>query len=290
MNTKLHLMLAVYALLVSGSFHVGHAITKDIDPVVLTFARFALGAAIFWVIAHFRYGVKMPGLRELSGYTLISLSLVGYFVAMFYALRYTTAVNTSMVYTLTPLFTAFFGAVILRERQTWPRIMMLCVTLIGCVWVISGGDVGVLMSLKFNRGDMLFLAGCVGMGLYPVLSKLFARGVPTPVLTFWTLLTGSIVLLLIANVDVVRTDWLALPLRVYLGLGYITVFTTAVTFFILQYVSMRMPVAKVMAYIYVIPVFSMLWSWLLGGSAVSMSMLAGAVTAICGMVFFLRSE
>jgi drug/metabolite transporter (DMT)-like permease len=49
------------------------------------------------------------------------------------------------------------------------------------------------------------------------------------------------------------TDWTGLPPVVYAGIFYLAVFTTAGTFFRVQFAAMRLPSGKVMAYVYLLP-------------------------------------
>lgn len=283
-----HILMIIYAVLVSLSFHVGHAITRDIEPVVLTFARFLLGSVLFGSFVLVKYEVKRPSISDLLRYTSISLSLVGYFLAMFYALRFTNPTNASVIYTIVPFMTAIFGLIFLKEFPKKDRMIVLLITMAGSAWVIVGGDYQKLFDMSLNKGDLIFLLGCTGMGLYPVLSKMLSRGEPTPVLTFWTLVTGAIVLGIAANVRVIEMDWINAPFRLYLGLGFITIFTTIVTFFIVQYTSQRMPVTKVMGYIYVIPVFVLIENLMLGHGFPEKSVIVGVIAVTVGTFYFMK--
>jgi len=281
--------MLIYVVIISFSFHVGHMITNDIEPVVLTFTRFALGGVLFGFFVFSKYGLSVPSPRDLLRYTVISLSLVGYFFAMFYALRYTTAVNAGLVFVTVPLFTTIFGAVALKESPGRAKVFVLIFTMFGSVWVLSDGSFSRLVTLSFNLGDWIFLAGCSLMGAYPVLSKMLSRGEPTPVMTLWTLITGAVVLGAMANVQVVQMNWADAPLRLYLGLIFITLFSTIVTFFIVQYASMKMPVSNVMAYIYVIPVFVMGEDIMLGGTFPPLTVWPGVAAVLTGLFFFMKS-
>ncbi len=44
--SKVHLLMFICAVLVSGSFPVGAAISRDLDPAVLTLIRFALASVL----------------------------------------------------------------------------------------------------------------------------------------------------------------------------------------------------------------------------------------------------
>ncbi|PLX66735.1 MAG: hypothetical protein C0603_11070 [Denitrovibrio sp.] len=284
-----HVLLIIYALLISISFHVGHSITNDIDPLVLTFVRFFIASIIFGTYVKVKYGIQKPSVKEFFSYMFISLSLVGYFYGMFHALRYTTPINVSIVYSTVPIFSTIYGAVFLKEFTSYRRVAVLIVVMFGAIWVISNGDINRLLALDFNKGDLMFLGASMCMGMYPILSKTFSRGLPIPVLTFWTLVTGTIVLAFAANIEIAKMDWINAPARLYAGVFYVTVFTTMLTFFIIQYASHKLHVSKVMAYNYIIPVFAIVENIILGKGLPSMSVLPGVLIVVSCTFFFMKS-
>ena len=91
----------VSSLLVSTSFPVAAAITSSLDPAVLTLIRFVAAALLFAPWVYFHHGLQCPVslLLRASG---ISLCLVSFFCCMFLALRYTSALHTSVIFALVP--------------------------------------------------------------------------------------------------------------------------------------------------------------------------------------------
>ena len=61
------------------------------------------------------------------------------------------------------------------------------------------------------------------------------------------------------------------------------VFTTAGTFFLLQFAALRLPAAKVLAYNYLTPTFVILYEGLLGHGWTSASVVAGALVTVLGL-------
>lgn len=259
-----HFLMTLYAVLVAGSFNVGHAITNYMDSSLLIFIRFFLASFFFGIYVFLNYRVKKPKLKEFLQYSSIGLVLVIYFIGMFEALKYTTPLNTGIIYTLVPMFSAFFGFLILREKTSFKKAVILLFAMCGALWVISKGDIYNILSLNFGKGDIIFIFACISMGLFSPFSKKFAGSVKTPVLTFWTLFTGTIMLFLVSYPKICEYNWKSFPLELGIGLLYLVFLTTIATFFIVQYCSAKMEVGKVMSYIYVIPVFVVLIDLFLG--------------------------
>ena len=73
-------------------------------------------------------------------------------------------------------------------------------------------------------------------------------------------------------------------------LGYIAVFASAATFVLLQYASLRLPSAKVMAYTYLTPSWVIGWEILLGRGAPPALVLVGVVLTVVALVLLLQED
>ena len=71
--------------------------------------------------------------------------------------------------------------------------------------------------------------------------------------TFWTLVATTLWIVVVGTPDIVATAWLELPSIVWWAIGYLSIFTTAITFFLVQFASMRLPATKVLSYGYLTP-------------------------------------
>jgi drug/metabolite transporter (DMT)-like permease len=193
----LHLLMLVAAALVSTSFTVGKAIAAGLDPLLLTLVRFVLASLLFLPLVVRQNGLAKPSLRDLGRYSIISGALVVFFWLMFVALRSTTALNTSVIFTLVPGISGMYSAVVLWERLGRYRLIALALAMTGALWVIFQGDLNKLLALELGRGDLIFFVGCLFMAAYTPLVKLLHRGESMVVMTFWVMVTGSFWLLLL---------------------------------------------------------------------------------------------
>jgi drug/metabolite transporter (DMT)-like permease len=279
-------LMTLYSILVAGSFSVGHRITIYMDSDLLIFIRFFLATVLFGIYTGFKYRLTLPSLKDFIRYSTISTTLVAYFIGMFEALKYTTPLNTGIIYTLVPLFSAVFGFFILKEKTGFRKIIILLFAMAGALWVICDGNLNKLAGLKFGKGDFIFFFACISMGFFSPLSKKFKGNDKTPVLTFWTLATGTLILFFISNRKIFDYDWGKFPVELGAGLFYLVVFTTMLTFFIVQYSSARMDVGKVMSYIYLIPVFVVVIEFFSGKGLPPLIVLPGVITAgVCTFLF-----
>lgn len=248
-----HALMLLATVLIATSFPVGAAITDGLDSVVLTLLRFVLATVLFAPYVVARHGLTLPSPSDLARYGLLSALLVTFFWCMFAALRLTSPLNTAAIFALTPVLTALIAAVLLRERLSGPARVALPFGTVGAVWIVFRGDLEALLALRLGAGDALFFAGTVALAAYGALIKRLHRGEPMARMTFWTLATGSVWLALLSLPRLPEVAWSAVPVPVYAGIAYLALFTTLVTFFILQWATTVIGPTKVMAYTFLNP-------------------------------------
>ncbi len=287
--TTIHLLMVLCALLVSTSFTVGKAISTGLDPAVLTLIRFVIATIILFPYVKIRHGLTVRWLT-IRHCIIISLSLVVFFWCMFLSLRYTTALNTSIIFTLVPSIAGFYAIFMVGERLTADKLIALVCGMTGAVWVIFHGDISLFLVMDWNKGDLIFLAGCFAMGLYTPLLRLLHRGEPMVILTFWILVTGSGWLLLLAGPRLAAVNWADVPVNVWFGVAYLALFTTVISFFITQVAIPYIGPTRVMAYSYLYPALVLLLDVILGNGWPGGRVVPGVLVVLMAMYVIQRSE
>jgi drug/metabolite transporter (DMT)-like permease len=209
---------------------------------------------------------------------------------MFLSLRYTSALNTSVIFALVPSISGIYALILIGERLRREQLLALACGLIGVVWVIFRGDVGQLFAMEWNKGDLIFLGGCFAMGLYTPLVKILHRGESMAIMTFWVLVTGSLWLLLFAGSKLTTVDWTLVPAFAWLGVVYLAVFTTIITFFLTQYAVPYLGPTKVMAYSYLYPGLVLVIDLLLGHGLPPPRVIPGVLVVLVAMIFLQRAK
>lgn len=285
-----HAAMIGATLLVATSFPVGAAITHGLDSVVLTLLRFALAAVLFLPIIVWRYGFHLPGPRDLLRYSLLSACLVGFFWGMFVALRFTSPLNTAAIFALTPVLTALLARAVLGARLGKAARVALPLGMLGALWVVFRGDIRALLALDLGKGDAIFFAATLAMAFYSPLIKRLHKGEPMAQMTFWTLVTGSGWLLLLAAPRLSEVEWHAVSPSVYAGIAYLAVLTTLITFFTIQWCTTVIGPTKVMSYTYLNPLLVALITLALGAPALPWIIYPGFALTIAATVVLQRDR
>ncbi|MEW6519300.1 MAG: DMT family transporter [Thermodesulfobacteriota bacterium] len=283
-----HSLMLLASIIVSSSFTVGAAITRGLDPAVLILVRYVLAVLFFAPVLVLRHGFTLPPLRQLYGYSAISAATVGFFWCMFESLRYTSALNTSVIFTLVPGISGIYSAIFLGERLGRPRLIALFLGMVGAVWVIFRGDIHRLLALEINYGDTIFLAGCFMMAAYTPLVKRIHRRESMVVMTFWVLATGVGWLALLALPRLAAVNWQGVGMQVWAGILYLAVFSTIVTFYLTHIATLYLGPTRVMAYSYFYPAFVLLLDWGFGHGLPQAMVLPGVVVVTLATVVLQR--
>ncbi len=280
-------LMIVTSVLIATSFPVGAAITHGLDTLVLTLLRFTLAAVLMAPIVASRYGLAVPGWRDLARYAALSAFLVGFFWGMFAALRLTSALNTATIFVLIPTVTAVTSAFLLRERLSRAAVIALPFGGLGAVWVIFRGDPAALLEL--GLGDGIFAAAAVSLGIYGALVKFLYRGEPTARMTFWTLTTGAVWLLILSLPRFGDVAWTQVPATVYGGIAYLAVFPTLVSFFAVQWSTTVIGPTKVQSYTYLNPALVLVVGLAFGQGLPPLATYPGVVLIVAAMFVVQRS-
>lgn len=275
-----HLAMVGFALFVGSSFSLGARMVPFIDSAPLNAVRFALAAGIMAAVA---FGMKRRrfAVPAMPWRFLLYGVLNGtYFITMFIALSMTAPVATSAVFTLTPLLTAGLAFLMLGQRVRPLVLVSILLAAGGAIWVIFEADIGAILAFDIGPGEAIFLVGCVAYALVSPLMRRLKQDEPGVVFTFWLLVGTAVCITVYGFSGLVGTDWLSLPPMVWWGLVYLAVFPTAVSFFLLQFASLRLPSSKVMAYVYAVPGFVIVIEGVAGRGWASGAIMAGVAVTV----------
>lgn len=282
--------MLTFSALVAGSFSLGAMAAPLIDPLALSALRFLLAGALVGAVAFATTRIPRSTWQAPWRYLILGALLAAYFVLMFQGLKTAEPVSTAAVFTLTPALAAGFGWLTLRQRLTRRMALALAIGAVGALWVIFRADLQRLLALQIGKGEVIYFAGCVAHALYAPLVRKFNRGEPAVVFTFGMMIAGWLILTMAGTPAILATDWPSLPAIVWITLVYTAVFASAATFVLLQFATLRLPAAKVMAYTYLVPSWVILWEIALGRSAPPALILGGVALSILALLLLLKDE
>lgn len=163
-----YLLLTITTLSWAGNALASRLATGHISPMALTTLRWVGVVAILtpfmiWPVMA-AAPVLLPAWRR-----LLLMGALGFtvFNALMYAAAYhTTAVNMAIFQGSIPVFVLLGGLVAFGTRIGLLQALGTALTLIGVGAIAARGDLGVLASFSFYRGDVFMLIACAAYAVY----------------------------------------------------------------------------------------------------------------------------
>jgi drug/metabolite transporter (DMT)-like permease len=167
------MLLNTAGLLWGGNMILGHYLADFIGPWSIISTRLLIGGSIFLLLLMQTGEIKK--IKHIANWRVVIVlaitGVIGFQSLLYYGLRLTTATNAGLLNSLTPLLTAFLAAAFLKEKLNYHHWLAAVVTILGLVFILSEGDLGNLLSLNFNAGDLLVLAALVSWVAYSLIAK-----------------------------------------------------------------------------------------------------------------------
>ena len=173
-NTKAYVMLVLATLFWAGNFMVGKfAYLENIPPMTLVFFRWSL---VWLILLPFTYKEILKNkdiiLNNLPLLFFLALTSVGLFNSFTYlALVHTQVINASLFNTAIPAMIIFLCFLLKIEKTNKFQIFGLIISVLGILSIITKLDSKVLLSLNFNKGDLIMIGGVITWGLYSAFLK-----------------------------------------------------------------------------------------------------------------------
>ena len=166
---------AYVLLFLTMTFWAGNAVAAklgqaDITPVTLTFLRWVGACLICYAVAHKRIHADWAEIRaQWLPLTLLgTIGFCGFNAVYYWALTYTTAINAAIIQAIMPVLIIAMNLVFFGMRARWLQVVGVVISIVGVAFIVARGDMGVLLALDFNQGDMLVLVAMLMYGGYAV--------------------------------------------------------------------------------------------------------------------------
>lgn len=278
-------------------FGVNIIVCKDltsghlISPITIFTLR-SLGAGLmFWILSMFLPSEKVEKKDYLK---ILAAAFLGYFVTQLtflVAIPDVTPMHCSIISSMSPIYTMFIAAVALKEPLSWKKAGGVALSLCGIMFLIfnnASGNSGVAES-KLSGIFMMFL-NSLSFSLYlgifkPVISKY-------SVVTFmkWIFLFSALMSLPLSFREVVSLEWTRIPSVQMWELGFLIVFATFVSYFLIPFGQKRIRPTLVSMYSYIQPIIATVISIILAMDILTWQKLLAASMVFAGVFIVSRSR
>lgn len=259
--------------------------SRLISPIALFCLRSLGAGALFWLISCFLPKEKV----EKKDYgKILSASLLGFFltqVTFLVAIPDITPMDCSIVSSLSPIYTMFIAAYVLKEPITLRKAGGVAISFLGIIYLIMNSVTGTGGTIQTSwEGILLMIANSLCFSLYlglfkPVITKY-------SVITFmkWIFLYASAFSLPLAIHELIAFDYNLLSGTYLSELAFLIVCSTFITYFLIPLGQKRIRPTLVSMYSYVQPIIAIVISIWVGMDTLSWQKVLAAAMVFGGVV------
>lgn len=293
-NTRISGHIACLAAYAIFGFNI--IVCKDltgghlISPLGIFTIRSIGAGLLFWALSLFLPKEKVDRKDYIK---IFAASFLGFFmtqITFLVAIPEVTPMHCSILSAMSPIYTMFIAAIVLKEPLTWKKGGGVLLSLCGIIFLIlnNAGTSGVSESSLI--GLLLMFLNSLSFSLYlgifrPLIDKY-------SVVTFmkWIFLFSTLMSLPFTFREVLGFGWTRIPSAQLWELGYLVVFATFVSYFLIPFGQKRIRPTLVSMYSYVQPIIATIISICIGMDQLTWQKVLAAFMVFAGVFVVSRSK
>src|SRR5579864_8784194 len=276
--------LVVVVFVFASTFVVTKQVFEELSPLAFASVRFgAITLLAFGVLGGaVASGRAQWGVQRADIPRFVAVSVCGY---TFYQLGFvlglerTSPFSSALLIGTVPVFTM----VMLTATGERPSVRAW----VGVTVALVGAAIFLLDKLgapEALAGDLLSLGSAVSFAAYGLLNRPLVKAYPAATYTAYTLLAGSLPLLLIAAPAAAAQDWRAVSAGTWVIVGYMVVLPVYVAYMVWNWAIARRGAAVASSFTLLVPVVSGLLSVIFLAEPFDAGKLVGAAIVLVGLV------
>jgi len=147
------------------NFYLGSVMMEYGSPNLSAFWRYIF-AVITLLLLTYKVLPSWSSIIENSkGILLVGLiGQFGFIYLFFQGLKYTSEMNGSLIISLNPATTLVLTIIFQGYKAHIKQVAGIVVAFLGVLYLLTGGQVDVITSINFNKGDLIFLFANIAFG------------------------------------------------------------------------------------------------------------------------------
>jgi len=282
-----YVFLILATLFWSGNFIVGKAASLfEIPPFTLNFYRWTFA---WLILAPFTlkeiYKKKDYILDNIKLILVLGITSITIFNSIvYYSLNFTQVISGVLMISTIPVMIIFFCWVFRIEKTNFYQILGVIFSLLGVTVIVTKADLGKLLNLNFNKGDVWMVVAMFSWAMYSALlrKKKFEL---SQISLLQTIISAGLILLLPAYLIEMYLGYrLTVHLPFMLTLGYVVIFPGLASFiFWIKGISI-IGSNRSGIFLHLMPIFSTVLAILIFDERFMTFHLIGAIFIISGII------
>ena len=279
-------------------FGINIIICKDltsgelISPMCLFTLRSIGAGLLFWILSLF-----MPSERvEKRDYLKIfGASFLGFFVTQItflIAIPDVSPMNCSIISAMSPIYTMFIAAVVLKEPLSWKKAGGVALSLCGILFLIfnTAGVRAGGAAESTVPGILLMILNSLSFSLYLGIFKPLIGKYSVVTFMKWIFLFSTVMTLPFSAREIVSLSWMKIPTAQLWELSYLIILATFVSYFLIPFGQKRIRPTLVSMYSYIQPIIATALGIVLKMDILTWQKVLAAMMVFGGVIVVSRSR
>jgi Predicted permease, DMT superfamily len=288
---KIYFLMVLTTIFWAGAFIAAKLSVPFIPAFTLTFLRFSIASIIlFFVIIYKEKQIYKLKKKDIPVFLFTGIiGMFGYHILFFTALKYTTAINSSIIGASNPIITTILCIIFLKDKITYKRFLGIVLSFIGVFLTITNANLSAISNIDFNKGDLLMLIAVLFWAAYSVYSKKVMPNYSPITLTFYSFLFCTIFLIPFVAYENPIKFISKVPYYSYIAVIYMSIFPSVIGYLVQQMAIKEIGPSKTSIFINLVPVFSIILSVLILGETATVIKLFTTFLIIVGVYICQKS-
>ncbi|MDQ0214874.1 drug/metabolite transporter (DMT)-like permease [Oikeobacillus pervagus] len=281
-----YFLLVLATILWGGNFVIGRAVSNQLPPYTLSFLRWCTALIIFIPFVWNPLKQEWKTIKERWPVVLFMAltGVAGFNTLVYIALHHTTSINASLVNSSTPIIIFIFSFVFFKEHLNRNQMLGTILSLGGVVFILSKGSFDNILSLSFNKGDLLMIVAVVCWSVYSIMIKKYSNILPNYSTFFVTIILGIIMLFPFFMGEVLDPHtYFVWSFSSFFAVLYIGTFASIVAFIAWNTAVSEIGANRAGIFLNFIPVFASIFAIIFIGESLAWYQLLGGLFVILGV-------
>ena len=290
---RAYLGLTVATACWASAFILGKVVLREMTPLVLATWRYVVASLVLLpFVLRSRAAVRSGAVPATGAVLPLAVMVVSggvlYPWLFLAALARTSAANTSLLIALNPIVTILLSPIV-GERLVRTQVLGPSLAFAGAVLVISRGDLGELLALRIDTGDLLALAAAACWATFNLTSRLVVDRLPASSVNLAVYAGGAVALGLLGLADGPVVQLEHATASAVAAVVAMAVLSSVVAGQLFLTGVRDAGVGRALVFIYLVPVLTAIMSVAVLGEQLSGAQLAGGAAVLAGLLLTTRS-